>query len=435
MLRPCPRSRAAVLVLAAGTALLTGCTADPGRAQPGTESTPASPSAPSPSAPSPSVPSRSAPASPGPVATSGAPTNMTPTAAPAEPAGPSCAELAARLSVTEQIGQLLMVAIPSTGLGARTEATVSRTRAGSVILLGNSRLGRAGTRSVVSEARSAMEQPRGARGLVAVDQEGGTVQRLQGRGFDRIPSAQVQAELSDRELSQAAAGWGRQLEAVGIDANLAPVADVVPTEMARRNAPIGALDRGYGADPSAVAKHVVAFDDGMRHAGIATAIKHFPGLGRVRGNTDFSARVVDSVTTRQDPGLAGFAAAVEAGVPMVMMSSAVYSKIDAKQQAVFSETVITEMLRDGLDFGGVVISDDLSAEAVRDVKPGLRAVRFVQAGGDLVIVGDPAEAAPMVRSLETKADRDPAFADQIRLSAARVLALKAGQGRADCRGG
>jgi beta-N-acetylhexosaminidase len=155
---------------------------------------------------------------------------------------------------------------------------------------------------MVRDVRAATRRPEMVKTLVAVDQEGGQVQRLKGRGFDTIPSAQSQAEQSDAKLTANAVRWGRQLEAVGIDADLAPVADVVPTDLGSANAPIGLLRRGYGSSPRTVAAKTSAFVTGMDRAGIATAVKHFPGLGRVRGNTDFVPRVVDNRTIRRDAG-------------------------------------------------------------------------------------------------------------------------------------
>jgi beta-N-acetylhexosaminidase len=265
-----------------------------------------------------------------------------------------------------------------------------------------------------------------------VDQEGGQVQRLRGPGFDRMPSARRQAGMSESELAREARSWGRQLEEAGVDANLAPVADVVPRDLESVNQPIGELDRGYGPDVDVVAGRVTAFVRGMDEAGIATAVKHFPGLGRVRGNTDYATRVVDRSTERGDPDLGGFRAGVQSGVDMVMVSSAYYSQIDADHRAAFSRVVIEEMLRGDLAFEGVVISDDLAARALSDVPVGQRARRFLKAGGDLAIVGNPRLALSMITTVRSEARSDAAFASEVRAKATRVIALKARRGLADC---
>jgi beta-N-acetylhexosaminidase len=343
-----------------------------------------------------------------------------------------CAQVVAKMSLSEQIGQLLMVGVSSGGISASEKTIVEETRAGSIILLGNTTAGASGVRRVVSDVRAATRSPEGVRVMLAADQEGGRVQRLKGPGFARIPSARVQAEQSDTALRRNAFDWGRQLKEAGINANLAPVADVVPTSMVWVNKPIGQLRRGYGPSPKRVAAKVAAFTEGMDRAGMATAVKHFPGLGRVRGNTDFVSRVVDTKTTRDDVALAGFSAAIDAGADMVMVSSAFYNKIDDDHRAAFSALIMEEMLREDLGFSGVVISDDLAAAAMRVLTPEERARRFIRAGGDLLIVGEARLATRMAEAIKREASGNPAFETQVTNSAARVVAMKQRRGLAEC---
>jgi len=268
--------------------------------------------------------------------------------------------------------------------------------------------------------------------LIAADQEGGSVQRLKGPGFVLIPSARVQSTWSNAVLTSRAKVWGTQLTPAGVNADLAPVADVVPISMQRVNQPIGVLQRGFGPDPAVVADKAGSFVRGMNQAGVATAVKHFPGLGRVRANTDLVNRVVDPTTTRHDRALAGFRAAVERGADMVMVSSAFYARIDPGRRAAFSPVVIGGMLRHDLGFQGVVVSDDLVAPGIKDYSDGERALRFLAAGGDVVLVGDSNRLPAMVAAVRARADSDPAFARQLQDKIARILALKARRGLADC---
>ena len=284
---------------------------------------------------------------------------------------------------------------------------------------------------MTEEVRRAVAAPARISVLLAADQEGGQVQRLRGDGFQRIPSAYEQAELDDAELTSRAGRWGRDLQAAGISANLAPVADVVPDELLDLNAPIGQLRRGYGSDPQVVADKVTAFVRGMEAAGVATAVKHFPGLGRVRGNTDFEAGVTDRVTRRDDEALAGFRAGMQAGADMVMMSSATYARFDPDHRAAFSSTIMQTLRRD-LGFRGVIISDDLAARALEDVRPRARALRFLRAGGDLAIVGDSSLVVAMSDAVADAVADDPKFAAQVRAKATRVVRMKARRGLADC---
>ena len=355
-----------------------------------------------------------------------------PTLAESFTASETCTELVRSMSLSERVGQLLMVGVSSRGIRASEKAIIDRTRAGSVILLDNSRAGMEAVSGVVSSVRDAARRPEGVEVMLAADQEGGLVQRLKGPGFKTIPPATIQARQSDAQLRRNAYDWGRQLKDAGIDANLAPVADVVPMPMAWVNQPIGQLRRGYGSSPKLVSAKVAAFTEGMDRAGVATAVKHFPGLGRVRGNTDFVSRVVDTRTRRQDAALAGFSAGVDAGADMVMVSSAFYPKIDAEHRAAFSPMIIDELLRKDLRFSGVVISDDLAAAAMRGVSPEDRARRFIRAGGDLLIIGHAGLIAGMADAIKDEASDDPDFAQRVTSSAARVVAMKQRRGLAEC---
>jgi beta-N-acetylhexosaminidase len=338
----------------------------------------------------------------------------------------------AKMSLREQVGQLLMVGINSAGPTNADAAVIEATRAGSILLLGNSTAGLTAVHRVTVRVREVARRPEQVGTLVAVDQEGGLVQRLKGTGFSTMPSAVSQGKLANSTLAADAKSWGRQLRTAGIDVNLAPVADVVPASMININQPIGELRRYYSTSPSVVAAKVRAFVAGMSSAGVATSVKHFPGLGRVRGNTDFQANVVDSTTVRHDAALAGFVAGTKAGVDMVMVSSATYSKIDSKHRAAFSSVVIRTMIRRDLGFTGVVISDDLAARAMQDLTPGTRVIRFIEAGGDLAIIGDPTIAQRAADSVVAEAERDPAFARLVAVSATRVVQLKHRRGLAAC---
>jgi beta-N-acetylhexosaminidase len=343
-----------------------------------------------------------------------------------------CAQLVASMSLSERVGQLLMIGVSSSGISESEKTIVEETRAGSIILMGNSTAGTDAIRRIVSNVQSAARSLEGVQVMLAADQEGGLVQRLKGPGFTTIPSATVQARQSDSALQRNAYDWGRELKAAGIDANLAPVADVVPMTMVWVNQPIGRLRRGYGQSANKVATKVAAFTQGMDRAGVATAVKHFPGLGRVRGNTDYMSRVVDTRTTRDDAALAGFRAAIEADVDMVMVSSATYSKIDDDHRAAFSPMIMEEMLRKDLRFSGVVISDDLAAAAMRILPADERARRFIRAGGDLMIVGDARLASKMADVIKDEASNDAAFERRVTESAARVVAMKERRGLAKC---
>jgi beta-N-acetylhexosaminidase len=300
---------------------------------------------------------------------------------------------------------------------------------GAVILDGTSTLSIAGEHAVTAAMQHAA--PAHRKLLIATDQEGGQVQRLRGPGFSAIPDALTQGGTDPATLQGDAQVWGAQLRAAGVTIDLAPVLDTVPPG-STGNAPIGDLDREYGHDPATVTAHGMAVARGLAAAGVEATVKHFPGLGRVEGNTDLSSGVVDNVTSRHDPYLAPFAAAVRAHVPFVMMSTAVYARIDPDRPAAFSPTVVTGMLRQDLGFTGVVISDDVGKAAqVSGYSLGERAVDFVAAGGDIVLTVDATQAGPMTAALVARALSDRSFAQLVDTAALRVLEAKQARGLLD----
>jgi beta-N-acetylhexosaminidase len=333
------------------------------------------------------------------------------------------------MSLAERVGQLLMVDCPTTYVADATVAAITQNHVGSVILDGTSQLGVSGTARLTTRLENA--NPSAAELFIATDQEGGVVQRLQGPGFTRIPSALQQGQRDPATLRAQAKEWAGELRQAGVNVNLGPVLDTVPAGFGP-NPPIGDLDREYGHTVAAVTSHGVAVALGMASGGVEATIKHFPGLGRVAGNTDNSSGVTDSVTTRHDPYLDPFEAGIRAGAPFVMMSTAIYSKIDPDHPAAFSSIIIGGMLRGDLGFTGVVISDDLGGAAqVSGYGVGRRAVDFIQAGGDIVLTVDASQAAEMTRALLAKASSDPAFLSKVNAAALVVLQAKQARGLLD----
>lgn len=394
--------RAAVAALACGALTLAACGTAPEPVATPAASTPAA-----------STPAASTPGSPTPAPAA----TPTPTPAP----GSACALDPREASLEEKVGYLFLMGRDVTAgpIDDAYRKTMADNHIRAVVLLGNTRAGSAAVADIVAGL-----DPSG-KVLVAADQEGGQVQRLRGPGFDAMPPATEQAAMSDAALRAAAEGWARQLGAAGVDMNLAPVADVVPADVGDANAPVAQLDRGYGSDPARVGDKAAAYTAGMRAGGQLTSVKHFPGLGAVTGNTDFSADVTDDRTTRDDPALASFAAVVAADVDSVMVATARYDRIDPDNPAAFSPVVIGDMIRGDLGFDGVVVSDDMGAAAqVADIAPGERAVRFLAAGGDLVINGDPALQDEMTRAVLRRARADAAFARALDGKVERVSALQ-----------
>jgi beta-N-acetylhexosaminidase len=330
------------------------------------------------------------------------------------------------MSEARRVGQLLMVDCPSTGVASATVTAIRSYYVGSVILDGNSTLSVKQMRAITDELQAL--GPRHASLFVSTDQEGGLVRRMRGPGFSYIPSALEQGAIAPSTLQADATVWGRQLHHAGINIDLAPVLDTVPANSAG-NPPIGDLDREYGHTPHKVATHGVAVARGLAAAGVDATAKHFPGLGRVTGNTDTTSGVRDTITGPDSSYLEPFQAAVQAKIPLVMMSTAIYPKMDPNHPAAFSRAIVTGILRQRFGFTGVVISDDLGgAKQVSGYAVGTRAVDFIRAGGDLVLTVNAGQAATMTSALLHEASISSYFRNLVDASALRVLTAKAALG-------
>jgi beta-N-acetylhexosaminidase len=168
---------------------------------------------------------------------------------------------------------------------------------------------------------------------------------------------------------------------------------------------------------------------GLQSADVAATIKHFPGLGRVSANTDTSSGVTDGVTARGDSYVQAFGAGVAAGTQFVLMSSAYYSRMDPRNPAVFSPTIIGTVLRHDLHFNGVVISDDIgAARQVAAWAPANRAIAFLASGGDMVLTVDPSVIPAMYDTVLAYAKANPTFRNILNQAALRVLTAKQQRG-------
>jgi beta-N-acetylhexosaminidase len=357
------------------------------------------------------------------------------TATSAANASATCAERTlSGMSLSQQVGQLFVAGVSSTSPTAEELGVIRRWHLGGVILAGHNDVGVSATRAVSRQlqAQATATTTNGVKLWISADQEGGLVQSLKGSGFSTIPTALTQGSWPRATLDSRAQRWGSQLSAAGVNLDLAPVADTVPQRLGTANAPIGYYDREYGHHPKVVARHVTAVIDGLRSAGVQATAKHFPGLGRVRLNTDTSAGVTDSTTTRHDPYLLPFERAVADHVPVVMVSLATYTRIDPRHLAAFSPVVI-DMLRHDLGFTGAVISDSMTAVAVESVPAGARAVRFLRAGGTVALSVDTATTTSMAAAVLAHAKSSAHFRATVRSDALIVLKQKHRIGLLSCR--
>ena len=312
-----------------------------------------------------------------------------------------------RLTLRQRVGQVTISSFPGTAMPEYIRRRLRARETAGVILFGANGGDRAQWRRLTRSLQGAA----GDRALVMVDQEGGDIRTVGYAG----PTASQPFQGPPRSVRRAARAAGRQLRAAGIEVNLAPVADVA------RPGSVMAT-RSFAGDERGVAARTRASIRGLRDARVAATVKHFPGLGGATVNTDDGPATV-RVPLERD--LVPFRAAVEQGVPLVMLSHASYPALDTRRIASQSRPVVNGLLRERLGFDGVIVTDSLEADAVL-ARSGVAdaAERSIRAGADLILMTGSASWNDVFPHLLAEARSDPAFRQRIRASAARVLALK-----------
>jgi beta-N-acetylhexosaminidase len=260
--------------------------------------------------------------------------------------------------------------------------------------------------------------------LVAVDEEGGDVTRLEAAHGSSFPGNLALGAVDDLVLTRrVAAAIGGELAWVGVNMNLAPVADVVVDPDA---AIVGV--RSFGSDPQLVARHVAAFVEGLQGTGVAACAKHYPGHGEVTGDShlELPTAKIDRETLFAR-ALPPFAAAVEAGVRAVMTAHIRFPAIDDAPAT--TSAALLGLLRSELDFDGVVMTDALEMRAIMGTV-GLEqgAVQAIAGGADALCLGaerSREETARVVEALVAAVSEGRLAEERLREAAGRVAELAA----------
>lgn len=233
--------------------------------------------------------------------------------------------------------------------------------------------------------------------LVAIDEEGGDVTRLDVASGSSTPGNAALGALGDVKATEdVAAELGARLRAAGIDVNFAPVADV---DVHPDNPVIGV--RSFGFDPELVARHVGAFVTGLQRQGVVAAAKHFPGHGGTAEDSHLTVPVLDDpIEVVRDRELTPFRAAVKADVKIVMTAHILARALDGERPATLSPAVITGVLRDQLGYDGVVMTDGLDMHAISlTVGHAEAGVQALLAGVDALCVGGESTDVEVVESM------------------------------------
>ena len=294
---------------------------------------------------------------------------------------------AAAVPLREQIGSLLVSSFNGRTLPGYMERRLQERETVGAVLFGGNVSDALGTRRLTA----AIQRAAGGHALVMTDQEGAAV--------SQIPFADTAEELAD----------------AGVNVNLAPVADVAQPGSVMAG-------RAFTGD---VPAQVVAASRELLDAGVMATVKHFPGFGRAIENTDDAPVTIDASRDELDTDLEPFAAAVDAGVPLVMASHALYPALDGEHIASQSPVILQDILRDQLGFDGAVITDSLEAEAVlARSSVEVAAERSLAAGADLLLMTGRGSWIHVFPHLLRRAQKSPALRARIAESAERVERLR-----------
>ncbi|CAM5320156.1 beta-N-acetylhexosaminidase OS=Streptomyces alboniger OX=132473 GN=CP975_23855 PE=3 SV=1 [Streptomyces alboniger] len=273
--------------------------------------------------------------------------------------------------------------------------------------------------------------------LVAIDEEGGDVTRLEVRTGSSFPGNHALGAVDDVELTrEVARELGRRLAACGVNFNWAPSADVNSNP---GNPVIGV--RSFGAAPDLVARHTAAYVTGLQSAGVAACTKHFPGHGDTAIDSHHALPRIDAdVSVLHDRELTPFRAAIAAGTRAVMTAHILVPALDPERPATLSRRVLTDLLRGELGYDGLIVTDGMEMRAIAGTYGIERgSVLALAAGVDAICVGGGLADDETVRRLrdalvtavrtgELPEERLADAADRVR-TLARWTASTSGRGR------
>jgi beta-N-acetylhexosaminidase len=322
------------------------------------------------------------------------------------------------MSLRDLVGQMFVVSVGGTEPDYYSEKMVRERNVGGVILFGYNMKSERQVESLTHSLQDLSLRTEPAVPLfVAVDQEGGDI-----ASAPWVAPEPAAAEVGSRgdpdEAHAAAARMGSQLLQAGINTDLAPVVDT------GFGAAIG--NRSYGDDPELVARMGAAAVKGFEDAGVVSAAKHFPNHGASNSDSHGSLPVIRHDEKKLEGyDLPPFQAAIDAGVPMVMVGHLVYPAIDPERPASLSRDAISK-LRGDLGFRGVVVTDDLAMEgATGGGPPAEAAVDAVEAGADLLIISSaPQQQADAYDAVVGAVESGDISRARIEESVSRLLEVK-----------
>lgn len=316
--------------------------------------------------------------------------------------------LSASVSLEHKIGQMLMLGFHGTSAPKNSQICkdIKTYNLGAVILFDYNPVNKSKAKNIANRkqlknlTKQLQSCSKDGKLLIAVDQEGGKVQRLKSKyGFyGKFPKASDVIKMDQSKIKATYTKMSKELKSVGINYDLAPVVDL---DINPKNHVIHGLGRSFGKDPKIVAQYASTFIDAMHSNGVLTSLKHFPGHGSSVGDTHKG--FVDVTNLWKEVELEPYRL-LKDKADTVMVAHVFNKKIDAKYPASLSHKTITKLLRWKLGYHGVVITDDLQMGAISK-KYGLKNTLklAINAGDDILLIGNQLDPRK-VKSAKTLVD-------------------------------
>jgi beta-N-acetylhexosaminidase len=333
-------------------------------------------------------------------------------------------ELLSKMSLEQKIGQMLVVGIPTTTAGSMAQRLIEDYHVGGVILFRRNVQNPAQVGQLTTQLQHLARQGAGIPLIIAIDHEGGTVNRFH-QGMTELPANMaLGATRSPGFASEVGRIAATELRSMGVNANLAPVLDVNDNPL---NPVIGL--RSYGEHPDLVTTLGTAYIESLQRGGVIATAKHFPGHGSTSTDSHLGLPVVAKTRDElEKTDLVPFRAAVEKDIGMIMTAHVAFPALDDGKciPTTLSPGIVHDLLRGDLGYDGVIISDDMGMGAItQDFGPGESAIMAVQAGVDCVLMAGGFEQQSSMYQALLDAVRDGSILEaQIDAPVLRILRLK-----------
>ncbi|MFJ5770594.1 beta-N-acetylhexosaminidase [Psychrobacillus sp. NPDC093180] len=328
--------------------------------------------------------------------------------------------LIGEMTLREKIGQMIFAGVKGTGLSEETKQLVSSDKVGGLIFFKNNLKDVKEAVALLNAIKKESEDEKFPL-FLGVDQEGGRISRLP--GLSKLPTNKEIGKLNDSSYSyKIGAHLGEEMKAFGFNVDFAPVLDVNSNP---KNPVIG--DRSFGNNVDIVSELGVQTMKGIQSQNIISVVKHFPGHGDTDVDSHLELPIIEkSLEDLQKLELIPFKRAMEEGADVIMVAHILLPKLDPSFPSSISHEIITTLLRDQLQFDGVIMTDDMTMNAItHNYEIGEAAVRAVTAGNDIVLIAhDYNNVLKAINAIEASVKDGKISEERINESVHRILALK-----------